>query len=629
MKKGMMGWAAVMGLSSALSAAPLVLDPRTGYYQDLSYEALSEEGLSWEQRVRLFGGETEQFGPLTDEQRKAAQAELKDLLGRIDGIVAAKAEWAVHAWLREQADKIPAAYEGRDTYLIRTGAVVYFRAYEIFKNPAYLKAGLKRAELIRQKQWPKGHWPWPGKSEDFVRIQDGYNDWPFWVMLYASKVSGKEEYLESAKRCADLLLTLQRPGGGWGDQWSFSGAGSGHTGVRNGITFNDNGTNSTFAMMVMMCHITKDPKYIANLGKLAEFIRKANLGEGKVVGWAEQYHDNAKPVRARGYEIELPYPRALTRAIGPLLIWFYLSTGEEEHMDLLRKAYAWHEHVRQIESNPTQLGIWDQMTKSWTKAGRRMHYRPGWPDAWLPDGTNWGRVTSFKMIPWYQVTDQMKKKYGGLIHRSETDGGFPGKCGYLPDWGKTLAAGGGHPECSLGFSHAARGNSLAEVRRALLEHKRGGRKALLRYYTHPTKYTPDQYLQARIAAAKRCLIPRNATLADGPLGMDALKDSSSLVNQKGRWYGGMSRGKDVNISKWGSAFNTTGQWGSTAWYQWQFLYDVKLAQGKVSAEAAARGGRGLESVASQHHLDSWDILGEWGMATHEVENHFAIPLKTK
>ena len=51
-----------------------------------------------------------------------------------------------------------------------------------------------------------------------------------------------------------------------------------------------------------------------------------------------------------------------------------------------------------------------------------------------------------------------------------------------------------------------------------------------------------------------------------------------------------------------------------------------LAGGKIDADAAARGGRGVEHVASMTHLDSWDVLGEWGMATHEVENVFDVPI---
>ncbi|MFH1730286.1 MAG: hypothetical protein ABIF82_01380, partial [Planctomycetota bacterium] len=67
-----------LGLVSAgAGAEPLVLDKKTGHYKDLSYEALSDEGLSLEQRSWLFGGETAHYGPLTDAQRKAKDKELQ------------------------------------------------------------------------------------------------------------------------------------------------------------------------------------------------------------------------------------------------------------------------------------------------------------------------------------------------------------------------------------------------------------------------------------------------------------------------------------------------------------------------------------------------------------------------
>ena len=51
-----------------------------------------------------------------------------------------------------------------------------------------------------------------------------------------------------------------------------------------------------------------------------------------------------------------------------------------------------------------------------------------------------------------------------------------------------------------------------------------------------------------------------------------------------------------------------------------------LAEGRITATAAARGGRGLQGVATHTCLDSWDAFGEWLMASHELENHFDIPL---
>ena len=73
-----------------------------------------------------------------------------------------------------------------------------------------------------------------------------------------------------------------------------------------------------------------------------------------------------------------------------------------------------------------------------------------------------------------------------------------------------------------------------------------------------------------------------------------------------------------------AAFNTSGPWSGTVCYQWQFVYDNKLAHGRINADAAARGGRGLEMYGN---LDSWDVLGEWGMAWHELENHLDVPVE--
>jgi hypothetical protein len=462
------------------------------------------------------------------------------------------------------------------------------------------------------KQWPKGHWPWGDYPEDFVRIQDGFFSGPFWVMLYAHKLSGDKKYFESARRAADVLLSLQRPGGGWGDQWTFSGRDTRRSGVRHGISFNDSATNDAFRMMVMMYHLTGDRKYIAKLGKLGPWIAKANLGKGDVAGWSQQYHDDARPTRARAYEIELCYTRVTAYHVGPLLTWLYLMDGDEAHMELLKKAYASHERIRKEDLQ--YLADWKAIEEVWSDSPwyGKIPYRPGLPDAYLPDCSNWGCVQiAHKMIPFKPITAEQIKEYGRFMHQDQPNVREMGKLARAyqapPRWNNIYL-----------YSHTSSKvvNAMFKVRRVLLEHKRGGREAVLKYYSQPTKYTPDQYLQARIDAAKRVLDYGNRYLAvdrgdrPGSSSISAWKDFG-WVPGKGNWY---SRG---------AAFRTSDRGYVTVWCQWQFVYDNKLAHGKIGADAAARGGRGLEMYAN---LDSWDVLGEWGMACHEMENYFDVPI---
>jgi hypothetical protein len=313
--------------------------------------------------------------------------------------------------------------------------------------------------------------------------------------------------------------------------------------------------------------------------------------------------------------------------VGTLLIWLYLMDGDEKHMDLLKRGYAWFETVRKKELEPWQLEAWKAMTEAWPVQWRgreiKFFYRPGWPDAYLPDGSNWGRCLGYGIHGWYPVTQEMRKKYGGLIHNGAPQGN-------LKAWAGAARAGGAAPGGGLamgGLTHTSCGNSMIEIRRALLEHKRGGYKGLLKYYTNPVKYTPDQYLQVRVDAAKRALNERNVRLAAmRGNGVNRLTgyDTGALFGAKCRWYGAKN-------TKWGRAYD---DWimrkespMHTAWYEWQLAYDTMLAQGKIDADAAARGGRGLGGVGFMIHLDSWDVLGEIYATIVEKENPFDVPIE--
>ena len=617
---------ALLGSTSAI-AQTLVLDSQTGHYKDLSYEILSSEGLSWQARARLFGGETVHYRELNDDQRVAKQAELQELLRRMD--VAAmmltgkqehnlgdRVERAIRSWLDQQITNIPDSYAGASAAKLRHAAVGFFRAYEVLGDKEYLAAGLTCAERIRKAQLPRGHWAYGNKGNDMMRVQDGFVTRPFWIMLYAHKLSRDKKYFESARRAADVLLSAQSEAGGWPDQWLFPGGSTPSTGVRNGaISFNDGATNASFQIMVMMYHLTKNKKYVAKFDKLGPWLAKANLGEGDVVGWGQQYHGDGRPTRARRYEIELPYTRVTAWHVGPLLTWLYLMDGNKAHMKLLKRAYATLERIRQKDLEPDNMADWDAIHEVWMDAPSypRLKYRPGLPDAFLPDGSNWGCVQiAYKMIPYWPVTPQQRHKYGRFMHSHR-----PG-VREMAKLARAYKTPPGRNNVYL-YSHTSSKviNAMLGVRRALLEYKQGGRQAMLKYYSYPTKATPDQYLQARIDAAKRVLDYRRRALAvdwgDRPFntGISAWKDFG-WVSRKETWYAR------------NGAFRTSGPWSGTVWYQWQLIYDKKLALGKIDADAAARGGRGLANASN--HLDSWDVLGAWRMACYEKQNYFDVPI---
>jgi len=615
-------------VAATAQAEPMVLDKETGHYKDMSYEALSGEGLSWEQKTRIFGGETATYGELTAAERKARQKELKELLAKIDRKLVNQCEADIRAWL----DKVVTAplkrpgweknwkmnwsvYTKASKWPLESGAAILLRAYEIWGDEKHLKAGLERADIFVKAQYPQGPYRMRG---GIWRIQDMWQTGPMRTILYAYKFSKDKKYLASAKKYADVLLPVQRSSGGWPDQWPRA-AGSG---IVHGMSHNDAATTSSFRMMVLMYHLTGDKKYVANLHKLGPFIKKTNLGKGDVFGWAGGYDDNGRPLRVRQYEIEVVQPGWLPRSVGPLLIWLYLMDGNEKHMELIKKAYASHETVRRKELEPWQLEAWEAMSKAYSGSyPGKLRYHPGWPDGILADGSNWGRCLSYGIHGWYPVTPEMRKKYGGLIHNGHPRGN-------LKVWAEGARAGRKLPVDHFGgLIYSGRGNAMCQVRRALLEHKRGGYKGLLQYYTNPVKYTPDQYLQARVDAAKRALDERNVRLAamreDGVNKFTGY-DTGAMLGAKGRWFGP----KDT---KWGAGYEDRimheKRGESSAWYQWQLVYDTMIAQGKISAEKAARGGRGLQGVASMYGMDSWDVFGEIYATIVEKENPFDVPIK--
>jgi len=188
-------------------------------------------------------------------------------------------------------------------------------------------------------------------------------------MLYAWKATGEQKYYDSAKRCADYVLSIQNDNGSWPDYWVPGTRLEGRTafstkaGMLMGGSYNDGATSGPMEMMIVMYHLTRDPKYVARLPHIGQWIFDTQLGQGKVRGWCQQYGLDNKPHQARNFEMPVIELRTFSRFVAPLCAQFYVISGEERYMRLM------------------------QETVDWVKSVERPGKDGGWAYQYLPDGT--------------------------------------------------------------------------------------------------------------------------------------------------------------------------------------------------------------------------------------------------
>lgn len=255
-------------------------------------------------------------------------------------------------------------------------AALLFRAFEVTGDSAFLATGLDFCEFLLRSQEQEGYWCMTyivdadgtimtPTIRDVCRIQDGHQSIPFYLLLYAYKLTQDKRYYDAAVRCADVVLETQNENGSWPDFWDFSvpwnkGPWSTNRGVRVGGSYNDMATSDPMRMMLLMYHITHDKKYIDRIPRVGQWLFTTRLGDGNVTGWCQQYGPDDLPVLARSFELAVIEPRTYSRFIAPMCAWFYALTGEKRYYDLARRGYDW---LKKVETNE------------------------GWAYQYLPDGT--------------------------------------------------------------------------------------------------------------------------------------------------------------------------------------------------------------------------------------------------
>jgi len=411
-----------------------------------------------------------------------------------------------------------------------------------------------------------------------ARMEDGYQFRPFCLLLYAWQLTGEEKYLDGAKRCGELVTQrMQHPDWGWcGDNFDTTIEGDARNqpfrhddaGTQGGGSFSDYCTTDGFRTAVMMYHLTKDRKHVKAAANVGKWIFATQLGEGKVRGWGDNYNKKNKPVTARSFEGTQIEPRNWNRFVGPLLIWLYGITGESKYRTLFDESAVWMFSVEQ-------------------------------PGGWATEYTRDGRPCA-----------TLKHK---LVLYSEWPRGK-----------------------KLGYSHNK--VQMEDTKLILDILKQGGREALRERFRGPTKYNDEQYLKARIEAAKRW------TDEDFLVKLQPLDASDGSWRANGKYVMGkylervrmrLARPdaklpkKDM-VGRWTLARQS---WKSPhhgfnivpyGWAQWQYVWDVSLALGKIDPDTAAKGGLGLES---ERFADPWDMMWHWESRCIDVEDWMDIPLE--
>jgi hypothetical protein len=151
-----------------------------------------------------------------------------------------------------------------------------------------------------------------------------------------------------------------------------------------------------------------------------------------------------------------------------------------------------------------------------------------------------------------------------------------------------------------------------------------GVKALQKWYgPRPVKYTDEQYLAARIEAARRVTDPqRTVRLFD-------LARIESWGQVQGNFLERV-RQRPLQSPALGLNDGCVWTWWPVryrGWAAWQFVWDVRVGLGKIDADTAAWGGRGMESGASPGCFPTWDTVGDWSTKAVEAESWLDIPLQ--
>jgi len=437
--------------------------------------------------------------------------------------------------------------------------------------------------------------PWVRTLEDGTRrvhMKYGHQAQKAAEYLIASEVLGERAYLDVGLRCCDFLLNAQQPRGYWLEQYYLSpegkicGAPPGTAERPSHCRLQDGFQDENVFALVYAWRLSGERKYLDAAKRCAECVLSIQNENGT---WPD-YWDFPPAGEARPYGGDLPREQgpasgvlgvrlgcsyndgATTRPTQMMALMYHL-TGEQRYVARLGRLGDW---VFATQLGQGKVRGWcQQYGLDGKPIGAREFEMP------VIEPRTFDRFV-FPLLLWLYLAggeerhmQLIQETYDWLRSVEQKDGWA---YQYLPDGAPVFSIGyktyrydqpATWPDGKNPYPYSRAKVVLDAVPPVLELYRQGGREALRRHFRRPAQCSPEQHAAARLDAARQAA----ATQA-----------------------------KDLGSRK---AVLT-------------FLYNVRLAEGKIPPESAAFGGYGLLTL---------DPGMNWKNRLHKVADWFDLPLR--
>ena len=258
-------------------------------------------------------------------------------------------------------------------------ALQFAYAWECLGEPRYLDVARATADMYLRSQSPEGWWATSifinAEGEPFLPeqlmpwhvtrnllIQDNAQTGPLQLLLYMSRLTGEERYLDAALRSGGLLLRAQNPNGSWSYTYnSETGTGFSYKGVEHGGELNDGATTDAMTKLLMLYQLTGERKYLDPIVRAADWLVEAQL-DGPTWGWAAQYDAEDNPSWARLFEPPAVDDGNGTQAAIAGLLFAWNLTGDDRYLAPIDRCITWLKQIRDADPDGIVWNYYDPTT---------------------------------------------------------------------------------------------------------------------------------------------------------------------------------------------------------------------------------------------------------------------------